>query len=57
MVTVSFALYEAFEKCGSVTMVASALGLPTRFVAERVEAARLTLIILNGTVMSATLTT
>jgi hypothetical protein len=42
---VSFALLEAFEKTGSVDAVATRLNLPATFVAERVEAARLCLLL------------
>jgi hypothetical protein len=48
MATLSFALYAAFRKCGSVDAIATALGLPVQFVAERIEAARLTFLILDG---------
>jgi hypothetical protein len=47
MATVSFALYEAFAKCGSVDVLATRLGLPSKYVAERVEAARL-IFVLTG---------
>lgn len=40
----SFALYEAVVRCGSVTAVAETLDLPSEFVTERIEAARLCLV-------------
>ena len=40
----SFAMYEAFVRSGSVTAVAEALKLPSEFVTERIEAARLCLV-------------
>jgi hypothetical protein len=45
MARLSFALYEAFGKCGSVDEVAARLELPVAFVAERIEAARLSLMV------------
>jgi hypothetical protein len=40
----SFALFAAYEKCGSVERLANQLDLPVSFVAERMEAAQLCLI-------------
>jgi hypothetical protein len=40
----SFAMYEASERCGSVSAVAETLNLPSEFVVERIEAARLCLL-------------
>jgi hypothetical protein len=45
MAQLSFALLEAFGKCGSVDQVAARLDLPVDFVTERIEAARLSLLI------------
>jgi hypothetical protein len=47
MAQLSFALYAAFGTCGSVDLIAAKLGLPAQFVQERIEAARLTLLIVE----------
>jgi hypothetical protein len=48
MAQISFALYEAFVSCGSIEAVAARLDLPEVFVAERVEAARLSILLLDA---------
>jgi hypothetical protein len=45
MANISFALYAAAEQCSSVDSVPARLDLPVSFVAERIEAARLCLLI------------
>ena len=40
----SFAMFEAFVRCGSITALAETLNLPSEFVTERIEAARLCLV-------------
>jgi hypothetical protein len=45
MARLSFALYEAYGKCGSVEEIAFRLDLPVEFVAQRIEAARLSLLV------------
>jgi hypothetical protein len=47
MARLSFALYEAVAACGSVDCVAERLDLPAAWVAERVEAARLLMVLLD----------
>jgi hypothetical protein len=42
---ISFALYEAFQKGASVDSIAETLCLPHDFVNERIEAARLCLVL------------
>jgi len=46
MAALSFALYEAFRKGASPDDLAKRLSLPLRFVEERIEAARLCLLLL-----------
>jgi hypothetical protein len=45
MAQLSFALYEAHRRGASVYVLAEALDLPVEFVDERIEAARLCLLI------------
>ncbi len=48
MAELSFALYEAYARCGSVKAIADRLNLPEHFVEQRVEAARLSLLLAGG---------
>lgn len=45
MAELSIALYEAYVRCGSVSEIAKRLDLPEHFVEQRVEAARLSLLV------------
>ncbi len=45
MAELSIALYEAYVRCGSLSEVAKRLDLPEQFVEQRVEAARLSLLV------------
>jgi hypothetical protein len=45
MAKISFAMYQAHQNGVSVETLASVLELPTEFVRERVEAARLSLLV------------
>jgi hypothetical protein len=47
MASVSFALYEAFRRGASVDVIADRLGLTPAFVSERIEAARLCMLLLD----------
>ena len=47
MAAVSFALYEAFRQGASVDALAERLGLTSAFVSERIEAARLCMLLLD----------
>ena len=42
---ISFALYEAHQAGASLTCISETLGLPLTFVCERIEAARLCLLV------------
>ena len=44
---ISFALYDAHQNGASIEVLADKLDLPTDFVEERIEAARLCLMMLN----------
>lgn len=48
MAEISIALYEAYARCGSFAAVAERLNLPEHFVQQRVEAARLSLLLAGG---------
>jgi hypothetical protein len=47
MAAVSFALYEAFRRGASIDALADRLGLTAAFVTERIEAARLCMLLLD----------